>query len=68
MGEGEISSRPGSLLGSLRWDSGWQGGSGRKKRRSRKREGVGEAKRDMVACASYEKGEERVRQRMMGLG
>lgn len=37
----------GSMLGSLRWDSGWQGGSGRRKRKKR-RKGAGEVERDMV--------------------
>lgn len=47
--------------GSLRWDSAWQGGSGRRKRRKRKRKGAGDAKKDMAAaCGSHKKREERV--------
>lgn len=49
--EGETTPMMGSLLGSVRWDSGWQGGSGRRKTRRRKRrEWVGEEKRDMATA------------------
>lgn len=45
----------GSTLGSLRWDSGWQGGSGRTKRKKRK--GAGEVERDMVMFDFHKKQE-----------
>ena len=54
-------------LGSLRCDSGWQGGSGRMKRRRTRRTGAGEAKRDMAAGGSHEKREVTVRQEDGGI-
>lgn len=39
----------GLMLDSPRWDSDWQGGSGRTKRKRERRRGAGEAKRVMAA-------------------
>lgn len=50
--EGETNRRSGPLLGSLRWDSGWQGGSWRRKRSRRGRKGTEGTVRDMAVVWS----------------
>lgn len=42
----ETSRRSGLLVGSLRWDSGWQGGSWKRRKRRR---GMGKVEKDMAA-------------------
>lgn len=61
--EGEAVRRSGALLGLLRWDSGWQGGRGSRKRKRRRKTDTGEADRDMAACDSHRTWKKRVRQR-----
>lgn len=58
--EGKAVLGSGFMLGSLRWDSGWQGGNGRRKRKKR-RKGAGEAERDITTFDSHEKQERRGR-------
>lgn len=52
---GESVRRSGGLLAWLRWDSGWQGGRGSRKRKTKRKQGVGEADRDMTAGSPRER-------------
>lgn len=61
--EGDAVRGSGALLGLLRWDSGWQGGRGSRKRKRRRKTDAGEADRDMAARDSQRKWKKRVRQR-----